>query len=307
MELRIAVPDRPNLNLENFLEFSPLQFDLISHTLTLGYAAHFAAILYFAFTLSRAAPPYRGATIMSIAVTTSAALLLLRLSTGFENAFVFDGTSYVPTGEKPFSHGFRYLNWLIDVPLLLCQLLFAVTLTARRTLSLRIRLAITGALMVVLGYIGQFYEATDLTLLLVWGALSTVPYVYFSVLIWRVIGEGMRERPGPVATTLRNLRLLFLFSWGLYPIAYLVPAVQLALGDITAEGAVVRTVLFTLADITSKIVAGVLLGKVLQVRSAEESYAEAAEAWPQATPPLTGHHLEDGYLVQDDGIAVGRQ
>lgn len=301
------MPDRPNLNLENFLEFSPVQYDLISHTLTLGYAAHFAGLLYFALVMRRAAPAYRGATIMSIAVMISAALLLLRLSISFENAFVFDGTNYVPTGEQPFSHGFRYLNWLIDVPLLLCQLLFAVTLTARRILSLRIRLATTGALMVVLGYFGQFYEASNLSLLLIWGALSTIPYVYFSVVVWQLISEGMRQRPGPVAVTLRNLRLLFVFSWGLYPIAYLVPAVQLALGDITAEGAVLRTVLFTLADVTSKIVAGILLGKVLQVRSAEESYGEAAEAWPQATEPLVGHRLVDGALVRDDVTVVDRR
>lgn len=293
--------------MENFLEFSPLQYDVIAHTLTLGYAAHFAGLLYFVLTLRRSAPGYRGAAVMSVAVMTSAALLLLRLSMSFESAFVFDGTSYVPTGEQPFSHGYRYLNWLIDVPLLLCQLLFASTLTASRTFSLHVRLASTGALMVVLGYIGQFYEATDLTLLLVWGSLSTVPYVSFSVLMWRLLGNGIRERPGPFATTLRNLRLLFLFSWGLYPNAYLVPAVQLALGDITAEGAVLRTILFTIADITSKIIAGTLLAEVLQVRSAEESYGEAAEAWPQATEPLPGHRVQNGALVLADGAPVGRQ
>ena len=94
---------------------------------------------------------------------------------------------------------------------------------------------------------------------------------------------------------------------GRYPIAYLVPAVQLALGDITAEGAVLRTILFTLADITSKIIFGILLEKVLQVRSAEESYGEAADAWPQATEPLPGHRVQNGALVRADGAPVGRQ
>lgn len=292
--------DRPLLNLENFVEFSPVQYDLISHTLTIGYAAHFAAIFYFVLTMRRSAPAYRPAAIMSVVVMVSAALLLLRLSLSFEQAFVFDGTQYVPTGESPYSHGFRYLNWLIDVPLLLCQLLFAFTLTASRTLSLRVKLASAGALMVLLGYVGQFYEATDLSLLLLWGALSTVPYVYFSVIVWRLIGEGLRTLPDQAATTLRNIRLLFLFSWGLYPIAYLVPAYQLAVGDVSAGGAVTRTILFTVADVTSKIIFGVLLGKVLQVKSPAEGYEPAGRGWPQATEPLDGYAVVEGELVRRD-------
>ena len=270
----------PDLNLENFIEFSPLTYQIIAHTLTLGYAAHAAALLYFIFTMNRSAPRYRPSSVLSIVVMVSAALLLFRLSQSFDAAFSFDGERYVLT-DQPFQHGWRYLNWLIDVPCLLIQLLFAFDLAAKRVLNLRVLLGATGALMVILGYFGQFYEVSNETALLLWGAASTVPYVVFSVVVWRLIGSAQGAMPNQAWITLRNIRLLFLFSWGLYPLAYLVPL----LGT-TAEVAVARTVMFTTADITSKIIYGVLLGKVLQVRSAAEGYGPALDEFPQATEPL---------------------
>ena len=80
-------------------------------------------------------------------------------------------------GGGTYTHGYRYLNWLIDVPFLLVQLTFAFDLTAGRAFRLRLQLVGAGAAMVLLGYVGQFYEATSVAPTLVWGALSTLPYL----------------------------------------------------------------------------------------------------------------------------------
>lgn len=268
------------LNLENFIDFSPFGYQVIAHTLTLGYAAHAAAILYFIVTINRSSGRYRSSSVLSIVVMVSAALLLFRLSVSFDAAFVFDGERYVVT-DQPFTHGWRYLNWLIDVPCLLIQLLYAFELTAKRVLNLRVLLGATGALMVVLGYIGQFYEVENLTLMLVWGAASTVPYAVFFVVIWRLMGASKTTLPGPAWVTMRNIRLLFLFSWGLYPLAYLMP-----LFGVTEGVAVARTLMFTAADVLSKIIYGLMLAKVLQIKSAAEGHGPALEEYPAAAQPL---------------------
>jgi bacteriorhodopsin len=278
-------------NLENVVEFTPLQFDLISNILTIGYAAHFAGLAYFILTRKNVAPRYRSMTTMSVVVMLSAALLLLRLDLSFGNAFVYDAdTMMYVLGDGTFSHGYRYLNWLIDVPLLLTQSFFVLNIAKKDLLGYRLKLGGAGALMVILGYVGQFYEVVDpLGALLIWGIAATVPFIYFTAIFWRLTGDSLGYLPAEAAATMKNIRYLFMFSWNLYIVAYVVPM----LGDFgqSAEGAVTRTYLFTIADVLSKIIYGILLGKVATVRSVAEGYEVdgyeptlTADATPNATP-----------------------
>jgi hypothetical protein len=73
-------------------------------------------------------------------------------------------------GKGIFSNGFRYLNWLTDVPLLLLQLVVVLGLAAAGARRLVILFAGSGVAVIVLGYIGQFSEATNVTALWIWGA-----------------------------------------------------------------------------------------------------------------------------------------
>lgn len=258
-------------NFENFVSFSPVQFDLISNILTIGYAAHFAGLAYFILTRKNVAPKYRSMTTMSVVVMLSAALLLLRLDLSFTNAFVYDAASGMyELGDGTFSHGYRYLNWLIDVPLLLTQSLFILNIAKKDVLGLRLKLGGAGALMVILGYVGQFYEVGAIPQLLLWGIAATVPFIYFTAIFWKLTGDSLGYLPAEAAATMKNIRYLFMFSWNLYIVAYVVPM----LGDfgVSASGAVTRTYLFTIADVLSKIIYGILLGKIATVRSVAEGY-----------------------------------
>ena len=259
-------------NLENVVEFTPAQFDLISTVLTIGYAAHFAGLAYFILTRKNVAPRYRSMTTMSVVVMLSAALLLLRLDISLGQAFVFDASQglYV-LGDATYNHGYRYFNWLIDVPLLLTQSLFVLNIAKKDLFGYRFKMGAAGALMVIFGYIGQFYEVADpLGPLLWWGAAAMVPYIYFFGIFWKLTGDSLSYLPGEAKSTMRNIRYLFAFSWNLYIVAYIVPM----LGDFgqTAEAAVTRTYLFTIADVLSKIIYGILLGKVATARSVAEGF-----------------------------------
>lgn len=258
-------------NLENFVSFSPVQFDLISNILTIGYAAHFAGLAYFILTRKNVAPKYRSMTTMSVVVMLSAALLLLRLDLSFTNAFVYDAASGMyELGDGTFSHGYRYLNWLIDVPLLLTQSFFILNIAKKDVLGLRLKLGGAGALMVILGYVGQFYEVGAIPQLLLWGIAATVPFIYFTAIFWKLTGDSLGYLPTEAAATMKYIRYLFMFSWNLYIVAYVVPM----LGDfgVSASGAVTRTYLFTIADVLSKIIYGILLGKIATIRSVAEGY-----------------------------------
>ncbi len=276
-------------NLENVVEFTPAQFDLISTVLTIGYAAHFAGLAYFILTRKNVAPRYRSMTTMSVVVMLSAALLLLRLDISLNQAFDYDAAQGLfVLGDATYNHGFRYFNWLIDVPLLLTQSLFVLNIAKKDILGYRLKLGAAGALMVILGYIGQFYEVADpLGALIWWGIAATIPYIYFFGIFWKLTGDSLSYLPGQAKSTMRNIRYLFAFSWNLYIVAYIVPM----LGDFgqTAEAAVTRTYLFTIADVLSKIIYGILLGKVATARSVAEGFeVDGYEHLAEEEPATTG-------------------
>ena len=105
-----------------------------------------------------------------------------------------------------------------------------------------------------------------------WGTASTVPFVVLLVVLVPLLRSQADRLPAEAGTTLRHLAWVFLFFWGLYPIGYLVPV-----ASFTPEGAVLSQALFTAADIGSKVLYGVLLAKVLRLRSAADGYGPARE------------------------------
>jgi len=261
------------MNIENLLTYSPVQWQIVAHILVLGFAAQAAGLVYFLTTLKDLAPRYRMASVLGSIVMVSAFLLLLAQSLSWQNTFVLQNDVFV-RGETIFSNGFRYLNWLIDVPLLLLQLVIVLGLTAVAARRLGILFVGSGAAMIVLGYIGQFYETSNLTALWVWGAVSTIFYIVLLFLTWTRIGEALPKMPQSAAGTMKSIRWIFIIFWTFYPIAYILPAILP-----TADGVVARQLLFTTADIVAKVIYGVMITKVAMDLSKAEGYTpESMEA-----------------------------
>jgi bacteriorhodopsin len=249
----------------------------VAHILVLGFAAQAAGLVYFLSTVRDLAPRYRIASVLGSIVMVSAFLLLLAQSLSWQNAFVFQNGVFV-AGESLFSNGFRYLNWLIDVPMLLLQLVVVLGLAAAAARRLGVLFVGAGVAMIVLGYIGQFYETTNLTALWIWGAISTIFYIVLLYLAWTQIGKALPRMPEAAAGTMRTIRWIFVVFWTFYPIAYIIPAILP-----TADGVVARQVIFTTADIVSKVIYGVLITKVAVDLSRAEGYRPAmAEARMEA-------------------------
>ena len=148
------------------------QFELVQHVLTFGFAAMGAALLYFILTIKDNAPRYRPSSVLSGVVMVSAFLLLFLQAESWSDAFVLEGANYVASGTSTFSNGFRYLNWLIDVPHLLIQILFVAGIAGAAFKKYLVRFTASGSLMIVTGYVGHFYEPgrgaeTDVTLWIV--------------------------------------------------------------------------------------------------------------------------------------------
>ncbi len=290
------------LSMENFVQYSPMAYDIVSHVLTLGAAVMLAALFYFVLTLRTVAPKYRISSVLSVVVMVSAFLILFAQQQSWQNGFVFDpatglysspffapeeaGAAVASTDALGFTNGFRYLNWLIDVPMLLFQILFVVQISNVRRNRLRNVFFFAGAMMIITGYVGQFYEVgeaggPDMGPFLIWGAISTA---FFVVVLWQMYGllrEAKANASPAAGAWIGRIWWLFLFSWMLYPGAYLAPLLldsaatllnPAASGSISEAAVVGRQMTFTIADISSKVIYGIFLTIVAQIQSEEEGY-----------------------------------
>ena len=273
----------PNVPFENFFAYDPMAYDMVAHVLTLGYASMLAGLLYFALTLKTVAPKYRISSVLSVVVMVSAFLLLYEQAQNWNQAFVFDSVAnqYVRADAQPtFTNGYRYLNWLIDVPMLLFQILFVVHVADGKFSSYRNQFWFSGAAMIVTGYIGQYYEVSNAFAFYAWGFVSTLFFIHVLILMRRILKEGKQGISPRAAKYIDQIWVLFLVSWMLYPGAYLMPAVAAGmpegsavplLGLMDGDTAVVaRSITYTVADIASKVVYGVLLTLAAQARSEDE-------------------------------------
>ena len=238
-------------------------FEIVNHVLTLGYASMAAALLFFIMTKNSSLPKYRMSSIISVVVMVSAFLLLYTQKVSWTAAYAFTGSGYtLKSGADLFTNGFRYLNWLIDVPMLLIQILFVAEITGSARAKFMTRFSVAGSLMILTGYVGQFYEPGRLNesvfLWALWGLISTVFFIYVLVLITQVIKTGKEHMEGSARNVFGAILPLFYISWWLYPIAYAAP-IFMNMGVSYELTIVSQQVIYTIADIASKVIYGVML------------------------------------------------
>jgi bacteriorhodopsin len=96
-----------------------------------------------------------------------------------------EGGNYVASG-KPFNDAYRYVDWLLTVPLLVVELLLVMGLTGAKKEGMLTNMVIAAFLMIALGYPGELI--TDETSMMgmrgLWGFLSTLPFVYIVYTLW---------------------------------------------------------------------------------------------------------------------------
>lgn len=262
-------PDGAAVNAENQFSYNFFQYSIVDHVFTFGYAAMAAGLGYFLVTSRNALPRYRLASSLSAVVMVSAFLELLVISLQWQRTFVWDGSAYV-VGDQLFSNGFRYMNWSIDVPALLVQLLVVVGVTGVAFRRGVVIFVAAGLAMVYTGYVGQFYEVDRPAPFWVWGAVSTVFFAVILLVVFRTTYGNASRLPEEVRPLVKAVFWLLAVTWMLYPGAYLMPAIW----D-SADGVVARQITYTIADVTSKVVYGVLLGVIAQRVSRLEGYGEA--------------------------------
>jgi bacteriorhodopsin len=248
------------------------QYSLVFNMLSFTIATMSAAFVFFVMGQSRLAPKYRISMIVSSLVVGIAAYHYFRIAESWSHAFILTAGKYVPSGV-PFNDAYRYVDWMLTVPLLLVELILVLNLAREKSGPLLTRLTIAAFLMIVTGYPGEV--ASDSTTRAVWGFISTLPFVYIVYVLWVELGKVMETQPERVRVLFRNMRLLILATWGFYPIVYMAPFFGLAGANI----AVSVQIGYTIADVLAKAGYGVLIYAVARNKSENDGWSlDAAKA-----------------------------
>jgi bacteriorhodopsin len=254
------------------------QFDLIYNSFSFVIASMGAALLYFLLVRSKVAPRHRAAVTLSTLVVAIALYHYVRIFDSFSSAFEFDGGEWVQV--LPFNEGYRYVDWLLTVPLLLAELVVVLKLDKSTTRSLLIRLTTASVVMIGLGWPGEVADP-DSAARTLWGIASTIPFLYILYVLFVELGRSLDRQSPRVRKLVDGLRYIILATWGIYPIAYLVPQVV----DDPATAEVIRQVGYSIGDVLAKPLFGLLVLAIALAKSREDGYGPALDDDPSLTVP----------------------
>jgi len=254
------------------MELTIGQYSLVYNMLSFAIASMIFSGVFFVLARDRVAPKYRISLVVSTLVVGIAAYHYLRIFGSWEAAYVLEGGNYVASG-KPFNDAYRYVDWLLTVPLLVVELLLVMGLTGAKKEGMLTNMVIAAFLMIALGYPGELItdETSVMGMRGLWGFLSTLPFVYIVYTLWNELGIAAAEKEGKTAVLYRNIRLLLLATWGFYPIVYMAPF----FGWEGASTEVAIQVGYSIADVLAKAGYGVMIYAIAKAKSDDEGYAVA--------------------------------
>ena len=246
-----------------FIQLDSNQWNLVYNVFSLGLVAMLATTVYTLVSQPRVLAKYRTALVMSSMVTFIAGYHYLRIFDSFKDASE-GGKVLLDGSQDAFNEAYRYVDWLLTVPLLLVEVIAVLALAKEVARSLIMRLVPASAAMIALGYPGEI--SSDQNTQVLYGVLSTLPFIYILYVLFVELGKSLERQPAGVAETIGRLRLLLIATWGVYPIAYIFNIV----GDATASSFVTVQVGYTIADILAKCVFGLTILKIAKMKSVAE-------------------------------------
>lgn len=237
------------------------QYELVYNAFSFTIAVMGAATLFSLLGRSQVAPAYRTALTLTGLVTLIAGYHYLRIFNSWDAAFTLVNGKLTLTGVA-FNDAYRYVDWLLTVPLLLVELILVMRLSRAETISKGVRLGLLAALMIVLGYPGEVAQTNSARWL--WWGLAMVPFVIIVYELFIGLRASIATQPESVKGLVGTARTLTIVSWCFYPVVFVFPMIGFTGGATVAA----VQVGYTVADIVAKAVFGVLI-YVIAVRKSE--------------------------------------
>jgi|TARA_B100001059_G_scaffold84114_1_gene82172 bacteriorhodopsin len=211
--------------------------DLVGMSFWIISAAMVASTFFFWVERDRAVGKWKTSLTVAAMVTGIAAI----------HYFYMRGV-WISTGESPLV--FRYVDWLLTVPLQIIEFYLILAAIAVVKSSLFWRLLIASVIMLVAGYLGEIGSVN------VWVGfiVGMLGWLYIIYEIFAGEASQINASKGTAASqrAFNALRLVVTIGWAIYPIGYVVGYT----GGGSAEGI---NIIYNLADFINKIAFGVVI------------------------------------------------
>merc|ERR1740117_1463491 len=232
-----------------------------------------ATTVYLWFRSYAVNDKYKSAVIISGLVTFIAAYHYMRIFNSWVEGYKYFPTTTVNGSSEigqpqltgvPFNDAYRYMDWLLTVPLLLLEILLVMDLPANQLNTKAWTLGLGSALMIVSGYYGELVVTGDLTPRWACWFLSMIFFLYIVYeLLVGLAAATNKETDAVVKGKIQTAQLMTVVSWCTYPVVYLFPM----LGINAAHAVVSIQVGYCASDIISKCGVGLLIYQITYAKS----------------------------------------
>jgi len=250
-----------------------MQYQAVYNVLSFALASMMATTMYLWFRAFAVQDRYKSAVLISGLVTFIAAYHYIRIFNSWVDAFhyapgkVTDGALEIqnPTLTGiPFNDAYRYMDWLLTVPLLLIEILLVMKLDEAVFSTKAWTLGFGSALMIASGYYGELVVTGDLTPRWICWFLSMgfFLYIVFELLVGLSAATNSEADP-IIKDKIKVAQVMTVISWCTYPIVYLFPM----LGINAAEAVVSIQIGYCVSDIISKCGVGLVIYQISYAKS----------------------------------------
>jgi len=252
------------------------QFQIVYDFLSFTFAAMAASTLFYWLRLSSIHERYKSALVITGLVTFIAAYHYLRIFQSWVDAYEYPAAQLnKTTGDyeiqdpvltgKPFNDAYRYMDWLLTVPLLLIEIVLVMDLTPAETTKKSWMLGVAAALMIILGYPGELIlDKSQISTRWIYWALAMIPFAFVVItLIFGLRKATALESDPSIRNKIKTAQYLTILSWLTYPIVYIIPM----FGVSGADAVVGIQMGYCLSDIIAKCGVGFIIYGITNAKS----------------------------------------
>jgi len=253
-----------------------LQYQAVYNVLSFALASMMATTMFLWFRSFAVKDQYKSAVLISGLVTFIAAYHYIRIFNSWVDAYEYSAGKVVggAMGDSapsltgiPFNDAYRYMDWLLTVPLLLIEILLVMKLPEDVYSQKAWSLGFGSALMIISGYYGELVVSGDLTPRWMCWFLSMIFFLYIVYELLVGLSAATNSESDPVVKgKIQNAQVMTVISWCTYPVVYLFPM----LGINAAHAVVGIQIGYCASDIISKCGVGLLIYQITYAKSLKE-------------------------------------
>lgn len=172
---------------------------------------------------------------------------------------------WVSTGSTPTV--FRYIDWLITVPLLMIEFYLILSAITKVPVGVFWRLMIGTLVMLVGGYLGEAGYMAVLPAFII--GMVGWAYILYEIFMGEASKINANSAPASVQSAFNTMRLIVTIGWAIYPLGYFFGYLT---GSNPADSANALNIIYNLADVLNKIAFGLIIWTVAVKESEGHSH-----------------------------------